>query len=412
MPRGRKPGTKLSEEHKKSLSKALLGNTAWNKGHKAVKPVLSYDEIANKEIERKEKILKRNQHAALSRKLNTVLRYVNSAPSEWAEVEAVRTDAVHIKMRHVPCGTALNVQAQTVRKWNWGSGLCKTCNPVFRGISAAETDLFKFVSSITNQDAIRHFRIDGTEYDILIPSKKLLIEYDGLYWHSEKAGYDKKKHLDKTIKAEANDYQLIHVFEDEWIKKRDIVESRLKSLFGANSRIYARKTEVVELSSKEAREFFNTNHIQGYTSSSVRLGLMSGGKIVAAMTFAKPRYDREYDWELIRFANNIGINVVGGAGKLLSAFRSLNGGSILSYADRRWSRGKVYESLGFEQIGTSSPSYWYFKGDLRKNRQTFQKAKLKELPNYDAAKTEVDIMLEAGWNRIWDCGNLIFALRK
>lgn len=402
----------MSEEHKKSLSRALMGNSPWNKGRKASKPAPTQAELDAKAAVRKEKIQQRNKNAAAARKLNTVQRYIDSAPPEWTEVEAVREDTVYVKMKHVPCGTVLRIQAQTVRKWNWESGLCKTCNPIFRGVSKAETEVFDVVSNIAQTDVIRHFKIGSLEYDLLVPDRKLLIEYDGLYWHSEKAGYERDKHLLKTQLAEEHGYRLIHLFEDEWVRKRSIVESRLRALCGMSRRVFARKTEIVELSSSEARSFFEANHIQGYSTSSVRLGLKLNGELLAAMTFARPRYNRAYDWELIRFANVAGTSVVGGAGKLLAEFRRLDFGSIVSYADRRWSDGGLYRALGFNQVGISPPSYWYFKGDLRHNRQTFQKAKLKDLPSYSADKTEVEIMFQEGWNRIWDCGNLIFALDK
>ena len=67
--------------------------------------------------------------------------------------------------------------------------------------------------------------------DIYIPSKNIAIEYYGIYWHSE-LYVDKDYHLNKTELCNDKGVKLIHIFEDEWVNKQDIVKSRLKNLFG------------------------------------------------------------------------------------------------------------------------------------------------------------------------------------
>lgn len=63
------------------------------------------------------------------------------------------------------------------------------------------------------------------------------------------------------------------------------------------------------------------------------------------MTFGKSRYDKSYEYELIRFCNILYINVIGAAGKLLKFFeRSYTPKSIISYADRRYSTGNLYKN--------------------------------------------------------------------
>jgi hypothetical protein len=38
------------------------------------------------------------------------------------------------------------------------------------------------------------------------------------------------------------------------------------------------------------------------------------------MTFGKPRFNKNYEYELVRFASKLGTKVIGGAGKLLKYF--------------------------------------------------------------------------------------------
>jgi hypothetical protein len=130
------------------------------------------------------------------------------------------------------------------------------------------------------------------------------------------------------------------------------------------------------------------------------------------MTFGKCRFDKKHEWELLRFCNKLGYHIPGGASKLLKYFeRNYNPKSLVSYADRRWSQGKVYEKLGFTFSHASKPDYWYFcNHDISlKSRIKFQKHKLKELlKTFDETKTEVENMKDNGYNRIFDCGNLVF----
>ena len=95
--------------------------------------------------------------------------------------------------------------------------------------------------------------------------------------------------------------------------------------------------------------------------------------------------------------------------------------SIVSYANRRWSNGKLYKTLNFEHTHNSPPNYFYFKQNeiqitnLKKNssilesRNKYQKHKLKTiLKNYDETLSETSNMFNNNYRKIFDCGNMIF----
>jgi very-short-patch-repair endonuclease len=258
----------------------------------------------------------------------------------------------------------------------------------------------------------RRVKIDGFEYDIIARDRKVAIEYDGLYWHSELAGYPRDRHLKKTEHLEADGWTVIHIFEDEWVRQRPIVENRLRHLLGgARRRVGARQCDVRIIKSSVSKPFLDKHHIQGSVAASHHLGLYLGDELLAVATFGVARFRRDFDWELLRFSGAEDVVVPGAIGRLVAHFRRSHGGSIVSYADRRWGRGTTYEAIGFELIGTSPPAYFYFKGDLRQSRLSFQKARLRDLPSYSPEKSEAQIMAEEGWNRIYDCGTRVFGLR-
>jgi len=260
--------------------------------------------------------------------------------------------------------------------------------------------------------------LGGRELDFLCHDRKIAIEVNGMYWHSELAGKDRNYHLDKTRGCKKSNIQLIHIMEVEITKSPKIVFSKLRSIFGLNKkRIYARKCEIGEINTKTKNKFLKKYHIQGEDKSSVKLGLFYKNRLVAVMTFCKNRAalgkkHKNGEWELSRYATISLFSIVGGAGKLLKYFeRNWNPRKITSYADKRWSSGNLYKVLGFEKKLDSKPNYWYFdKTNIKPfHRYKFRKSELpKLLENFDPNLTEWENMVNNGWNRIWDCGNMVF----
>ena len=292
---------------------------------------------------------------------------------------------------------------------------CSKCSNL--GTSIPESKLKDFVSSL-GVEVVENDRtiLNGKELDIYIPSKNIAIEYDGLYWHDENH-VNNNYHLNKTIECEYNAIKLIHVFEDEWMYKQNIVKSRLKNILGLTpNRIYARKTEIREVSSKDSKEFLDDNHIQGNVNSKIKLGLYHNDELVSLMTFGGLRkslgyISKEGSYELVRFCNKIDTTVIGGADKLLKYFIiNYKPKEIISYADRRWSQGGLYEKLGFEFVHDSEANYFYVNKQFRENRFKYRKDVLVK-EGYDSTKTEHQIMLDRGIYRIYDCGSKKYILK-
>lgn len=248
------------------------------------------------------------------------------------------------------------------------------------------------------------------EIDLYIQSHNLAIEYDGLYWHSERGRPDiKEKCKEKRDKILVRGIRLIEVFEDDWELKQEIVKSRIKNALGMIDRkIGARKTEVVKLSNFEYKTFMEMSHLQGYTHASFRIGLIYNGELVAAMSFSRARFNKNIDWELLRFATLPGTSVVGGASKLFNYWRNHHvGQSIVSFSDNRWGNGSFYEKLGFRNDGVTPQGYFYINsGGKRRSRQQMMKHNLAEqFENFDPALSERDNCWNNKWYRVWDQGN-------
>lgn len=214
-------------------------------------------------------------------------------------------------------------------------------------------------------------------------------------------------------------YRLITIFEDEWVCKKDIVKSRIRHILGVYDRvIYARNCYVNVISPKEAREFIDRHHIQGYTQCSVKLGLFFDMELVAVMTFSHGNISKGSSmkskiFELSRFCT--AYKVIGGAGKLMKYFqRNYDYNEIFTYADLRWSEGGLYKSLGFEYLYDSEPNYWYIDKPIhRTHRYNYRKNVLsKKLKTFNPDITEYQNMINNNIDRVWDCGNMKFVMKN
>ena len=284
-----------------------------------------------------------------------------------------------------------------------------------RNTSQFERDVGAFISNTYTGTVLLNDRtqLGKMELDIYLPDINTAIECNGVFWHSELNGKPSNYHVNKTTMCEAVGLRLIHILDVEWYTNQHIVLSRIRNLFGNSNAIFARKCRVAQVPSMEAANFFRKNHIQGPAVATISYGLYNNATLVACMSFIKSRFNKQVQWELLRFANLSNNTVVGGASKLFARFvHDYSPTSIISYSDKRWNTGGLYIALGFKYTHTSSPNYQYFNPSTSSklySRITFQKHKLqKVLETFNPNHTEWQNMQANGYDRIWDCGNMVF----
>lgn len=290
--------------------------------------------------------------------------------------------------------------------------LCAKCSGG-RKTSIQEEEVINFIKSLGEQVVSNDRKVlSGKEIDILLPERKLGIEINGLHFHSEfSGGKDKNYHLHKREEALKNGIKLLQFWDFEVIHKKELVFGMIKNQLGYSKKIGARKTKIKEIKAKDVRSFFEENHLAGFANGSSYIGLYVGDELLSCLILGSSRTSKEN--EIIRFATKISYNVVGGFSKIVNyILKNKNIKSLVSFADKRISNGELYIKSGWREVSNTSPCYWYFKDKKELyHRSNFMKSKLsKKLKSFDESKTEWENMLENGYDRVYDCGNIKYEI--
>lgn len=280
---------------------------------------------------------------------------------------------------------------------------CWKCSAGSKG-SLSEQSLSAWCATLGEKIVSRTRQVIAPkEIDIWFPDQKLGIEFNGLYWHSE----DPKGSLLKYQLAKEQGVRLIQVFEDEWLNKPEIIKDLILAKLGKRVTIYARKTNIKELSPLEANNFYSKWHIAGATKGCRYLGLTYENELVAALTISKSRYTK-HNFEIARYAAS--CNVVGGFDKLFNVIKMENPeASFISYMDLRFGVGNKYERAGFTYIGDTIPDYWWFRQKTKIPRYKTQKHLLQKdirfKEYYKKELSEREICMAAGYLRVYGVGH-------
>lgn len=284
------------------------------------------------------------------------------------------------------------------KRIKYNTVLCTICNPIDKHQSGKEIKLFNFIKSIYNDEIIQNFKIDRKEIDIYLPRLKIGFEFNGVYWHSD-VYKSKSFHKEKSDFFNSNGIHIFHIWEDDWIEKENIIKSQISNIIGLSKKIGARKCEVKEVKNVSiVKDFLNQNHIQGSVNSKIKIGLFFNDELVSIMTFDQfegRTKMKENEWNLNRFCNKSGFSVVGGASKLLNFFiERYKPKRIISYSDKDWSRGDLYQKLQFKKVSETNPDYKYLVDFKRIHKSNFKKSIT------GISESNLDLP------KVWDCGKI------
>lgn len=243
--------------------------------------------------------------------------------------------------------------------------------------------------------------------DILVEINPTITHNSIFSPYGDHKGIDKEYHQNKTLCAIQNNYKCIHVWD--WDDKNKIINMLLPK-----KSIYARNCELREVDIKSCNEFVNTYHLQGGCRGQIIcIGLYYNNELVQVITFGKPRYNKNYEWELLRLCTKSNFTIIGGSQKLFSNFcTQYRPRCIISYCDNSKFLGNVYVKLGFSQLSYGMPSkHWYncntkqhITDNLLRQRgfdQLFDTC-------YGKGTSNEELMLQSNFFPVFDCGQSVY----
>lgn len=303
---------------------------------------------------------------------------------------------------------------------DWPCQLPQAIEANGRIISKANKEVAEYVNKC-GYDTEFEYVIGNRSYDIHIKKSNILIEVDPTYTHNALGENvwgtirDQYYHIKKSQFAEEKRFRCIHIFD--WEDPKKVIKASLPP----NQKVYARKCKLEEIDKNTANDFENRYHIQGSVrGQSVCLGLYYTNKfgiyeLVELMTFGKPRYNRKYEWELLRLCSQSSVNVIGGASKLFKHFvKTYDPNSIISYCDLSKFNGNVYSKIGMKLERTTEPAKVWSKGrDYITNNLLLQRG-YDQIFNahYGKGTSNEELMINSGWLPVYDCGQKVFSWKR
>lgn len=290
--------------------------------------------------------------------------------------------------------------------------MTQTCKLAQGGDSNVNNKFANLLDSL-NIKYIREFSIKNYTYDFLIDN--VLIEVNPTYTHNSTKGpyfnkhyieaKDKFYHRDKSQVAETAGYRCIHIWDWDNIDK-------IINLFLSKITIYARRCDIREVKKDEVNNFLSLYHLQDTCKGQTYcFGLYYENQLIELMTFGKPRYNKNYEYELLRLCSHKDYKVVGGSERLFKHFlNTFNPKSIISYCDVSKFSGDVYERLGMELFNISSPACIWSKGKIKITDNLLRQQGFDRLfkTNHGKGTSNRDLILNEGFLEVYDCGQKSF----
>ena len=317
-------------------------------------------------------------------------------------LEQVKSRIHRFKASCVLCGTHYETSVALIAR-----GKKLTCGCTNGTSSLGQAEIHAYIVS-TGIKAELEFKVNNMSYDIGIPSKQLLIEYDGLRWHSMPEA--RKRDAAKNKNAMINGYKVMRIFEDEWILKTRQMKALISSRIGVSKTISIRpkKCRLAAINAAAADSFYDKTHYIGSCNARVNYGAFVNNELVCCASFKKPTRQSKWDWELSRMASTGDLKIHGIWSKILKKFIEDHcPKTIVSFSDNRLFTGRTYERIGFSHDGNVKPDYYWTKHGAR-----FHKSRLrKTFQEKDSGLTESQLREAQGYKKIWDTGKSRWLLR-
>lgn len=276
-------------------------------------------------------------------------------------------------------GIATSTFYERIQKWGLELAISKE-----KHTSALEYKMRQWLDS-ENINYETQVYICGKIADFVIGN--VIIETDGLYYHSDAVIKNSDYHVEKRQVYIDNGYIPLFFYENEIYNQFDIVKSIILNKLNCSTKIYARKCKICEVDKTKTREFITQNHLMG-PGFGKGYGLYYNNELISIL---QTRRLKDGTQEISRFAHKLNTSVIGGFSKLIKHIQSICNLPITTFIDLRYGNGNYLTNLGFQHKGTHKSFKW------TNCKRTFHRMKFPSSTGY-----------ENGMFKIWDCGQAKF----
>ena len=299
------------------------------------------------------------------------------------------------------------------RKEIQNSILCTVCNKLESHVSGKEIEIVEFIKNNYNGKILTSDKstLNGKELDIYLPDLNLAFEFNGIYWHSE-LYKDNDYHKIKTESCENLNINLLHIWEDDYMFKKEIVNSiileklnKLPTIINSSNCIIKEINDINII-----KKFLNNNHIQSYIKSKINIGLFYKDELVSLIPI-EPDDFFEINYNILRFCNKINTDVINAQNTLLEYFiDKYEPREIYVIVDRNYYNHNSYNELNFKLTEILEPDYSYYNNKVNRLKRLNKSIEndfeylLTENNNIDA------IMTKQNYYRVFNAGYLKYKL--
>lgn len=262
-----------------------------------------------------------------------------------------------------------------------------------------------------NINYIEYPCIYGVKYDFLVDKTVIHIALSALYnmrFVPMSIPIDKNYFVRNKEELENSGYKYFVIYDWEEFDK-------IIPMFKSKNKVRASACIIKNVDKGTTEDFLNTNHLQNTCKGqTVSLGLYYKDELVELMTFGKPRYNTNYEWELLRLCTKSSYIVYGGATKLFDFFVThYHPKSIISYCNNSKFLGSVYKVLGFTKKSSSPSKHWVKLFPFKHITDNLLRQKGADAligTNFGKNTSNEIIMKESGFLPVPDCGQDVYTM--
>jgi len=229
------------------------------------------------------------------------------------------------------------------------------------GASVAEAEISKLLTkwNITHETSNRSI-LNGSELDIYVPSLRIAIEYNGIYWHTDAIRKNTQFHYNKWMQCQQQGIRLIQIWEDDWNSKREAVMAKLEEVFNIDNNLD--NTKITSIDLLDAETFTGKYNLTRTDIGTYNYGLTDEYNNIKAIL----SFDYEQDKQIHIKSYTMKNSTTDSFGRLLDFIQhkyAVN--KITAILDNAHDNPKDYINNNFVENKTIEPDFTYSTGHKR-----------------------------------------------